>query len=105
MLLYWLNKQKEIFADDPKYLKELFYETVRMASIINQYDTLSCIIADEELFYILKDIYSKLDDVKSIQLYNSSLRQIDDKNLEARKKELRKILNGRKRNYFLWCRL
>ena len=105
MLLYWLNKQKEIFADDPKYLKELFYGTVRMASIINQYDTLSCIIADEELFYILKDIYSKLDDVKSIQLYNSSLRQIDDKNLEARKKELRKILNGRKRNYFLWCRL
>ena len=75
MLLYWLNKQKEI----------------------NQYDTLSCIIADEELFYILKDIYSKLDDVKSIQLYNSSLRQIDDKNLEARKKELRKILNGRKK--------
>lgn len=97
MLFYWLNKQKEIFADDPKYLEELNYETIRMVSIANQFNTLSCIIADEELFYILKDIYSKLDNVKSIQLYNSSLRKIDDKNLEARKKELRKILSARKK--------
>ncbi len=97
MLLYWLNKQKQIFADDETYLAELFYETIRTVSIINQYSTLSSIIADEELFYILKDIYSKLDDVKSIQLYHSSLRRIEDKNLEDRKKELRKILNTRKK--------
>lgn len=97
MLFYWLNKQKQIFADDETYLAELFYETIRTVSIINQYSTLSSIIADEELFYILKDIYSKLDDVKSIQLYHSSLRRIEDKNLEDRKKELRKILNTRKK--------
>lgn len=97
MLLYWLNKQKQIFADDETYLAKLFYETIRTVSIVNQYGTLSSIIADEELFHILKDIYSKLDDVKSIQLYHSSLRRIEDKNLEDRKKELRKILNTRKK--------
>ena len=97
MMFYWLNKQKEIFAEDEKYVQELLYETIRAASIINQYGMLSSIIADEELFLILKDIYSKEDDVKSIQLYNSALRRIDDKNLDAGKKELRKILNVRKK--------
>lgn len=63
MLFYWLNKQKEIFANDPKYLKEFFYETIHTISIANQHNTLSGIITDEELFYILKDVYSKLDNL------------------------------------------
>ena len=58
---------------------------------------LSRILADEELFPILKDVYSKLDDNKSIQLYLRSLRRIEDKTLEARKKELQKILRTRKK--------
>lgn len=58
---------------------------------------LSRILADEELFPILKDVYSKLDDNKSIQLYLRSLRRIEDKTLEARKRELQKILRTRKR--------
>lgn len=67
MLFYWLNK------------------------------TLSCIIADEKLFYILKDVYSKLDNLTSIQLCSGALRRIDGKNIEVRKKELRKISNARKK--------
>lgn len=97
MMFYWLDKQKEIFADDEAYVKSLLYETVRTASIINQYPMLSRILADEELFPILKDVYSKLDDNKSIQLYLRSLRRIEDKTLEAGKRELQKILRTRKR--------
>ena len=96
-MFYLLDKQKEIFADDEAYVKSLLYETVRTASIINQYPMLSRILADEELFPILKDVYSKLNDNKSIQLYLRSLRRIEDKTLEARKRELQKILRTRKR--------
>ncbi len=97
MLLYWLDKQKKIFADDEKYVEELLHETIRMVSMVNQYDTLSRIIADEELFCVLKNIYSETDNINSIRLYLSALRRIDNKNLEARIKELRKILNARKK--------
>lgn len=97
MLFYWLDKQKQIFADDEKYIGELLYETMHAVSICNQYNTLSCVIANDELFQILKDIYSKQDDVKSIQLYLSALRRIEDQDLEARIKELRKTLNTRKK--------
>ena len=62
---------------------------------------LSRILADEELFPILKDVYSKLDDNKSIQLYLRSLRRIEDKTLEARKKELQYCVHG-KRNWLPW---
>ena len=97
MLFYWLNKQKELFAKDETYVAALFYETIQTASIINQYDTLSAIIADDELFSILKNIYAKLDDVKSIQLCSSALRRVGDENLEVRVKELRKTLSARKK--------
>jgi len=97
MMFYWLAKQKEIFADDEKYVTELLYAVIDMVSMVNQSNTLASIIADESLFLILKDIYSKVDHVKSIQLYLNSLRRIDDKDLEDKKKELRKILNARKK--------
>lgn len=97
MLLYWLEKQKEIFLNDTEYVKELFHASVHMVAMINQCNMLSCVIEDDELFNILKDVYSKVDDTSSIHLYLSTLRKIDDKNLALRKKELRKILNARKR--------
>ncbi len=59
---------------------------------------LACVIADDELFGILKEIYSQVDDIKSVQLYLSALRHIKDEDLEPRKKELRKILNARKKS-------
>ncbi|MDE6313027.1 MAG: hypothetical protein K2M46_05310 [Lachnospiraceae bacterium] len=97
MLLYWLDKQKEIFADDAEYVQELYYAAIDMVSMMNQYNMLACVIANEELYNILKDIYSKTDDTSSIRLYLNALKYIDDKNLDARKKELRKILNTRKK--------
>lgn len=97
MLSYWLKKQKEIFADDKEYVGMLFHEAIRVVSIINQHNMLACVIADDELFGILQDIYSNLDDVSSIRLSLRALGNIDDKDLDIRKKELRKTLNTRKK--------
>lgn len=97
MLPYWLGKQRELFADDPKYVEEIFYAAIDVVSMMNQYNMLSCVIADDELFFILKEIYSQVDDTKSVHLYLSALRHIKDENLESRKKELRKILNVKKK--------
>lgn len=97
MLLYWLAKQKELFADDAEYVRELYYAAIKMVSMMNQYNMLSCVIADDELFSILKNIYSKVDNVSSIRLYLRALGNIGDKSLDAGKKELRKTLNARKK--------
>ena len=97
MLFYWLEKQKEIFAEDKAYVKELFHAAIRMVSIINQHNMPACVMADDALFGILQDIYANLDDVSSIRLCLRSLGNINDKNLDARKKELRKTLNAAKK--------
>ncbi len=97
MLLYWLEKQRVLFADAPEYVGEIFYAAIDVVSMMNQYNMLSCVIADDELFGILKGIYSQVDNVKAIRLYLSALRHIDDQSLEARKKELRKTLNEKKK--------
>ena len=101
MLLYWLRKQKELFADDLAYVGEIFYVAIDVVSMMNQYNMLSCVIADDELFGILKEIYSGYDDAESIRLSLRALRHIDDESLDARKKELRKILNARKKELSL----
>lgn len=97
MLFYWLNKQKKLFADDEKYVKELLYATIETASIMNQYGMLALIIADEELFDILKNVYAKADNSDSIKLYLRALKNIDDKNLNSRIKELQTVLKARKK--------
>lgn len=97
MLLYWLGKQKELFADDPGYVGEVFYAAINMVSIMNQYNMLACVIADGELFGILKEIYAQVDNMESVRLYLSALRHIKDEGLDVRKKELRKILNVKKK--------
>ncbi len=97
MLLYWLAKQKELFADDAEYVGELYYAAINMVSMMNQYDMLSCVMADDKLFSILENIYSKEDDVSSVRLYLRAPGHIGDKSLYARKKELQKTLNARKK--------
>lgn len=97
MLLYWLGKQRELFADDPEYVGKVFYAAIDMVSMMNQYNMLSCVMADDELFGILKEICSKIDDVESVHLYLSALRHIKDEKLENRKRELRKVLNEKKK--------
>lgn len=97
MMRYWLQKQSQLFAGEPEYLQQLFYAAINVASIINQYNMLAVIIADDELFPLLREIYSREDTVDSIKLYQSALRRIKDESLEPRKKELRKILNARKK--------
>ena len=97
MMRYWLHKQSQLFAGEPEYLQQLFYAAIRVASMLNQYGTLAVIMADDELFPLLKEIYSREDTVDSIKLYQSALRRIKDESLEPRKKELQKILNARKK--------
>lgn len=97
MMRYWLQKQSQLFAGEPEYLQQLFYAAIRVASMLNQYGTLAVIMADDELFPLLKEIYSREDTVDSIKLYQSALRRVKDESLEPRKKELRKILNARKK--------
>ena len=68
---------------------------------MNQYDMLSCVMADDKLFSILENIYSKEDDVSSVRLYLRAPGHIGDKSLYARKKELQKTLNARKKELSL----
>lgn len=97
MTSYWLGRQREIFKDDEKYVSELMRETVCWISMLNQYDMLAHIIADKQLYNILKEYYANEDDKKSIKLSLSALRQIKDETLEPQKKELCRILNARRR--------
>ena len=60
-------------------------------TIMNQYDMRACIIADDELYYVLKEICTKEDDIQSIKLQLSSLRKITEDSLAERKKELKNI--------------
>ena len=61
----------------------------------------TCIMANDELFRIMKSVYMQVDNAESVRLYLSSLSQISDKSLESRKKELRNVLNTRKRELSL----
>lgn len=97
MLAYWLETQRRLFADQPEYVGEIFYAAMDVVSMMNQYNMLACVIADEELYGILKEIYSQVDNTKAIRLYLGALRHISDESLEPRKKELRKILNAKKK--------
>ncbi len=97
MVLYWLNKQKMLFADEEEFLDALINETIYQVMIMNQCDMLACIMADDELYQVMKEIYSKEDNPASIKLKLASLRQIKEEALEEKKKELRKILNDKKK--------
>jgi len=97
MVLYWLNKQKVLFAEEKEFIEALINETIYQVTIMNQCDMLACIMADDELYQVMKEIYSKVDNMSSVKLILGSLRQIKDEALEGKKKELRKILNDKKR--------
>lgn len=96
MVLYWLNKQKVLFAEEKEFIEALINETIYQVTIMNQCDMLACIMADDELYQVMKEIYSKVDNMSSVKLILGSLRQIKEDALEGKKKELRKILNDKK---------
>lgn len=97
MFQYWIKKEKELFKEDEKYIEELVYVAIEQVCTMNQYPMLSSVMKDDELYDIMKRIYSELDNLLSIKLYLGTLRRVTDETLEDRKKELRKILNGRKK--------
>lgn len=97
MVLYWLEKENELFGNDEKYIAELFYTVIDVVLMVNQVKTLSVMMRDSKIYGIMKEIYSTVDNLESIKLYQSSLRKIADEDLEAQKKELKKILSARKK--------
>lgn len=97
MMLYWLQKQSELFAGEAEYLRQLFRAAVSMASMVNQHNMLALIIGDDRLYPILREIYAQLDDPDSVRLYQGALRHVSGEALEPRKKELRKLLSARKK--------
>lgn len=97
MMLYWLNKEKELFKEDEHYIRELIQATIEMAVTMNQWTMTSRIMADDELYVILKDTYAQTGDVNSIKLYLRALKQVTEEHLTDKKKELTKRLNDRKR--------
>ena len=99
MMLYWLNKQKALFSQEKEFLDALINETIYQVTIMNQYDMLACIMADDELYHVLKEIYSKEDDMSSIKLKLSSLRKMAEEGLDEKKKELKKILSETKKDF------
>ena len=96
MVLYWLDKEKEVF-DDEKFIDELYYSVIDKVLIVNQYNTLSVLMRDDKIYETMKETYSKVDNLESIKLYQSSMRKITDEDLEDKKKELKKILSARKK--------
>ena len=51
---------------------------------------------EDMIYEMMKEIYSKVDNLESIKLYQSSLRKISDEEVEDKKNELKKILSARK---------
>lgn len=97
MVSYWLDRQREIFAEDEEFVRELVRATIETISMMNQYDMLAHIMQDEHLFDALKEQYAMEDSKELIKLELSALRQIKDAALAPRVKELCRILNARKR--------
>ena len=98
MMRYWLAKEKELFADDPGYVEELFSKTIDVAAANNSGDWLSFIISDDELYTYLKRDYSESDSWnlrQTIKLHKHGLKMVVSEELQDRKKELNKILNQR----------
>ena len=90
MLAYWLETQRRLFADQSEYVGEIFYAAMDVVSMMNQYNMLACVIADEELYGILKEINSQVDNIKAIRLYLGALRHISGESLEPRKRSCEK---------------
>lgn len=98
MMRYWLTKEKEIFADVPSYVEELFSKTIDVAAANNSGDWLTFIIRDDELYTYLKRNYSESDSLnlrQTIKLHKHGLKMVVSEELQNRKKELNKILNQR----------
>ena len=98
MMRYWLTKEKELFADKPKYLEELFEKTISVAAKANRNTLLEFIIRDEELYPYLKKDYSDgtgWNPKISAKLRKQSLKLIEAEDLKPQVKELTKILTQR----------
>lgn len=96
MVIYWLKKEKELFSNE-EYISELLYSVTDEILTFNQSKTLSVLMKEDMIYEMMKEIYSKVDNLESIKLYQSSLRKISDEEVEDKKNELKKILSARKK--------
>lgn len=102
MMRYWLNKEKDLFKDEPDFIDSLFATTVKNASFFNNNKMLTALISDDELYPYLKNEYSEGDtwNLKdTIKLNKRGLKTIEAEELQDRKNELLKILNARAKEF------
>ena len=97
MLRYWLTKEREVFADDPQYVSELYTKAIEMCTIVNQPNMLAEILGDKELYPLLEKAYCEKAfwDANSIKKQKKALKSIEDRALQDKAKKLVKILNQR----------
>jgi ankyrin repeat protein len=98
MMRYWLTKEKELFAEEPEYLEELFEKSISVAAKANRSMLLEFIIQDEELYPYLKKEYSDgtgWNPKVSAKLRKQALKLIEAEELKPQVKELTNILTQR----------
>ena len=94
MLEYWINKEKILFSNDMNYYNELCMAVVDSVSDINQTETLSYVISNDNLFEMLIENYKNITDKKSIELRRNSLNMIKNQDVKPRVEELKNILKS-----------
>ena len=94
MLEYWINKEKILFSNDMNYYNELCMAVVDLVSDINQTETLSYVISNDNLFEMLIENYKNITDKKSIELRRNSLNMIKNQDVKPRVEELKNILKS-----------
>ena len=68
MLFYWLHKEKELFKNDRPFLRDITNAVIEMVDMMNQSNMLAAVVADRELYPLLKEHYTQAEDRDSIKL-------------------------------------
>lgn len=97
MIRYWLAKEKELYAGEPDYLEELYRKMVQWAAIFNNSDVWSMFLSDDEVFPIVKNVFSTEQDPEEIKGYRRVLKKVESEDLQERKAELTKALSRTKK--------
>jgi hypothetical protein len=97
MIRYWLAKEKELYAAEPDYLEELYRKMVQWAAIFNNSDVWSMFLSDDEVFPIVKNVFSTEQDPEEIKGYRRVLKKVESEDLQERKAELTKALSRTKK--------
>ena len=86
-----------MYATEPDYLEELYRKMVQWAAIFNNSDVWSMFLSDEEVFPIVKNVFSTEQDPEETKGYRRVLKKVESEDLQERKAELTKALSRTKK--------